>query len=190
MKKWKGLNVAARRNFKEEILALVPSLSVEELKSKVVHCTLTQEIELQQTQKRASGGDFLDSPDLRDKYKNKPDQLKNLLDRAPRIFDKVRGVQLYQDVQFSGHDEQNLSEKSSLKRSLDFNEKGAKKERKPKEPLPEGCSPHDALPLHEGILQPGARTRFRPCSPEHSAGTSGAARPASTERNAGTLARA
>ena len=46
-------------------------------------------------------GNFKDEQDLADKYKNKPDQLANILAHAPKFFCTIRKVTLHADPDYN-----------------------------------------------------------------------------------------
>ena len=63
---------------------------------------VTSTLEEARTQKsvRDSGGAFKDDQDLQEKYKNKPEQLANIVAHAPKYFCPVRKVTLRQDPEY------------------------------------------------------------------------------------------
>ena len=69
----------------------------------------------------------MDSPDLAEKYRNKPEQLLALKANAPRTFDEVRGVTLYRDTQYTYNSEEAASSETLTKRVLTTQEKGEKR---------------------------------------------------------------
>ena len=71
-------------------------------------CALTQKVEEYRarttTQSFQSDGNFFDDEDLCDTYKNKPLQLKNILEKAKTIECPQRGVTLYEQVDSCSQD--------------------------------------------------------------------------------------
>ena len=71
----------------------------EHLKAKL-QAVCTEEIQRNITISLHGNGTFLDSPDLAEKYKNKPDQLTNVRAKANSIICPTRGVRVYEDLRY------------------------------------------------------------------------------------------
>jgi len=83
---------------------------------------LTEAIEISQTTKStmkfASTGRFMDEEDLKEKYKNKPDQLEQIFDNARTMTHPDRKVTMWEDRDFTldlANEEERASQKKRLR---------------------------------------------------------------------------
>ena len=72
---------------------------------------------------------YLDSPDLKEKYKDKPDQLAHVKANAETFWHPVRKVKLYNDVEFCLDHEEELKEQTAQRVSCEDVQKGAKQQK-------------------------------------------------------------
>jgi len=126
----KGL---ATRNLLKEQLA---NEGYEALKKKLMHVCVHEETKKCNAQRTKTEGSFFDSPDLRERYKGKDDQLRNLKANALQFDDPIRGVRLYQDVTYSAKTSASASHETGTKRTMEGDEKEEPKEPKEKAPRP------------------------------------------------------
>ena len=78
-----------------------------------------------------SHGNYLDEDDLREKYKQKPEQLKSLMETARTITHPTRKVLMYEDADISLTDLQEEDNTERRKRNVEMEEK-LKPAKKPK----------------------------------------------------------
>lgn len=122
----------------------------EQLKAEI---TQTVERFFRQSQSTAFEGNgvWVDEDDLNDRFKNKPDQLKSIKERANTMDDPVRGVKLYEVIEYKSQLKQQtevenrislgvetVSKQKGTKRQLaDGGETGARANVKKEKPVPE-----------------------------------------------------
>ena len=97
--KGKGLSWASAEA-KQEFFAKHNHLCGKELKKELDFSTIQVERDVAKDQDDEDI-EWLDEVDLKDKYKNKPDQLKSILDTAEKKFHPTRKCTLYADIKFS-----------------------------------------------------------------------------------------
>ena len=68
---------------------------------KLVQTTLDEHRVHKATTNFSGLGKFMDEVDLAEKYKNKPEQLKNIMENAPKYFCPIRKVTLRSDPEYS-----------------------------------------------------------------------------------------
>ena len=97
------------------IMSIPRDLKGKPLKAKLQTC-LSQELESKFSISIIGTGEFKDSPDLQKKYRDKPEQLKNLQERTRMLFCPNRKCNLYQDMAYTAgfSDEQTLTEKRRM----------------------------------------------------------------------------
>ena len=66
--------------------------SIEETVQRIKTASLTRTLQCE--------GDFVDEIDLQERYKNKEQQLKNILENAPSFMHPIRGIMVYKDAQY------------------------------------------------------------------------------------------
>ena len=84
------------RDKKAEFINASKALTVDDLKAKL-QVFVSKETEAKQSLSLRNTGNFLDSPDLAAKYKNKPKQLESIRAKAKRIICATRDCTLYED---------------------------------------------------------------------------------------------
>jgi hypothetical protein len=121
---------------------------------------LTEAIEISQTTKStikfASAGRFMDEEDLKEKYKNKPDQLEQIFDNARTMTHPDRKVTMWEDRDFT-LDLANEEERAEKKRRLLESEEkikapkvAAKKQAKPAAAAAGAAEASDHKPITKG----------------------------------------
>ena len=87
---WDGMN----KDKKAELIKSVNDFTGSDLRSR-----LRQSLEEDIESNLSGTGNFFDSPDLRNKYKNKPQQLHAILATTKTVVCPMSGVILYEDMQ-------------------------------------------------------------------------------------------
>ena len=91
--------------------------------------TITQGVENEDFNNFKGKSQWLDSPDLKEKYKNKPEQLQNVKDNAQTFDHPIRKVRLYEDIEFTGETGMTHKRKSTRELELEAEESMTKKKR-------------------------------------------------------------
>ena len=119
---------------KEKKIAFIKEnheLMGENLKAKL-QAVCTEELQRSFSISLQGNGAFLDSPDLAEKYKNKPDQLTNVRAKANSIICPTRGVRIYEDLRYvSGFKDEATH---TTKRKLDLSTEETVRAKKAKPP--------------------------------------------------------
>ena len=63
-------------------------------------------------------GHYKDEVDLKEKYKDKPEQLASILQNAPQMECKIRSVTLYKDPDYTDTHEKTEEDRRQVKRAL------------------------------------------------------------------------
>ena len=105
------------RDKKQEIINAAKDLTGSDLKAKL-EVFVHKETEAKQSLSLRNTGNFLDSPDLADKYKNKPKQLESIRANARSFVCPTRGCTLYEDPSLQSVC--TAEETRSEKRKMDF----------------------------------------------------------------------
>ena len=92
---WGVVDKEKRKTFMKEC----SSLMGDEL-SKQISCVITESKVFKQMTEFTGAGGFLDEDDLKEVFKNKPDQLRNVQLNAPQITCPIRKVTLYQNPEY------------------------------------------------------------------------------------------
>ena len=107
----------------------------ENLKAKL-QAVCTEEIQRSITISLQGNGTFLDSPDLADKYKNKPDQLANVRAKANSIICPTRGCRVYEDLRYESGFKDEATHTTKRKLDLSTEETVRAKKAKPPPKIP------------------------------------------------------
>ena len=92
-------------------------LTGENLKAEI-HAVCNEELQRNITITLRANGEFLDSPDLAEKYKHKPEHLINVRARANSFICPARGTRIYEDMGYrTSFNEENTH---TRKRKLEF----------------------------------------------------------------------
>ena len=121
--------------------------------------TITQGEENEDFNNFKGKSQWLDSPDLKEKYKNKPEQLQNVKDNAQTFDHPIRKVRLYEDIEFTGETGMTHKRKSTRELEIEAEEsmKKKKREARPRKLEGEG-GPREARPR---ALAPTAKLRLQ-----------------------------
>ena len=68
----------------------------------------------------AGAGDWVDEHDLKARYKDKPDQLKSVMQNAKTMWDEARSVTLYEDMQYVTRTNDEEVKESESKRQIQW----------------------------------------------------------------------
>ena len=120
---WREQGKTQKAEFRQEMA----NAGWENMKHKLlqIHAEKTNTYSRASTMK--SSARYLDSPDLKEKYKDKPDQLESVKANAETFWHPVRKVKLYNDVEFSADHTEELKEQTAQRVSSEDVEKGAKR---------------------------------------------------------------
>ena len=94
--------------------------------------------EAYQTNEFGMDGNFLDKEDMDLKYKNKPEQLENIYKNARTITCPTRGVQLWEDPNWSSSAKNGSRTRQGVKRVITQNQDNCQKKTKKGSPGEEG----------------------------------------------------
>ena len=123
------------------IMSIPRDLKGKPLKAKL-QTYLSQELESKFSISIIGTGEFMDSPDLQKKYRDKPEQLKNLKESTRTLFCPNRKCNLYQDVTYTAGftDEQTLTQKRRMDRESEEPIRAPKKPKvEPKQSIASGA---------------------------------------------------
>ena len=84
------------------------------------HISLVKTVSVAKTQ--AARGRFYDIEDLTERYQNKPQQLANIIANARRMHCEIRGVDLYEDMDYTAVAEVYESSEQRQESTLSFRE--------------------------------------------------------------------
>ena len=102
---------------KAEFIKLAKDLSGKETKAKL-QTFISKEAEMQQRIQFNATGRFLDSPDLAEKYRNKPKQLESIREKARKVHCPTRECILYEDPSYESNS--TATETITEKRKMNF----------------------------------------------------------------------
>ena len=105
------------RDKKAEFINASKALTVDDLKAKL-QVFVSKETEAKQSLSLRSTANFLDSPDLADKYNNKPKQLESIREKARKVHCPTRECILYEDPSYESNS--TATETITEKRKMNF----------------------------------------------------------------------
>ena len=133
---------------KAEFIELAKDHMGKELKAKL-QIFISKEVEMQQSIRFSAAGRFLDSPDLAEKYKNKPKQLERIRANTRKVDCPTRGCTLYEDPSYESNS--TATETITEKRKMDFAaEEIIPQPKKPKVDNNKNTEAEEANKLNEG----------------------------------------
>ena len=141
---------------KQAFMARNHDVMGEELQS-ILTETITQAVQDEDFNNFKGSSNWLDSPDLKIKYKGKEQQMQNIKDNARSFDHPTRKVKLYEDIEFSG--EMGMSNKRKNVRELELQteERKKKKTRQARPRREREAGPREP---QARLLAPSAKTRL------------------------------
>ena len=141
---------------KQAFMARDREVMGEELQS-ILTETITQAVQDEDFNNFKGSSNWLDSPDLKIKYKGKEQQMQNIKDNARSFDHPTRKVKLYEDIEFSG--EMGMSNKRKNVRELELQtEEQKKKKKREARPREREAGPREP---QARLLAPSAKTRLQ-----------------------------
>ena len=145
---------------KVEFMKESHNLAGKELAAKMEIC-IQETIESKMSVSLVGTGKFMDSPDLQERYKNKPEQLTAVRANSQSFFDGKRNTKLYEDMEYQSSFK--AEETSSHKRSRQLSTEATAKKAKTA-PKPNKKREHSQTRARE-IRKPKKKSKKKPRDP-------------------------